>query len=147
MKKGDLVKLQDVGIGKIEFAYENGITINIAGTNYYRDLETDQDIEPSNITEYIQFLKYMIKELTNKSSAKRKEAADYNKEVDGLATKRKGKVSIINGTYAFGLCENSISSHHRGLLSDAKKAKEIKEKLKKELEYYKKYKIISDKMA
>jgi len=142
MKKGDLIKLTDIGIGKIESIYDNNIAINIAGTNYYRDLETDTDIEQTTITEYIQFLKFMIKELTSKSAAKRKQAADYNKQVDGYATKRKGKVSIINGTYAFGLCENSVSSYHRGLLSDAKKAKEIKEKLKKELEVCKKYNIV-----
>jgi len=142
MKKGDLIKLTDIGIGKIESIYDNNIAINIAGTNYYRDLETDTDIEQTTITEYIQFLKFMIKELTSKSAAKRKQAADYNKQVDGYAAKRKGKVSIINGTYAFGLCENSVSSYHRGLLSDAKKAKEIKEKLKKELEVCKKYNIV-----
>jgi len=142
MKKGDLIKLTDIGIGKIETIYDNNIAINIAGTNYYRDLETDIDIEQTTITEYIQFLKFMIKELTSQSSAKRKQAADYNKQVDGYATKRKGKVAVINGTYTFGLCENSVSNYHRGLLSDAKKAKEIKEKLKKELDICKKFNII-----
>jgi len=137
MKKGDLVKIQDVGIGKVESIFNNDIAVNICGQNYYRDLSTDTDVEPSNVKEYIQFLKLMIKELTNKSKTKRKEAADYNKNVDGLATKRKGKVTLVNGNYAFGLGENSISSYHRGLLTDAKKAKEIKDKLKKELEYYK----------
>jgi len=137
MQKGDLVKLQDIGVGKVESIYSNIMAINIAGTNYYRDLKTDQDIEPATRAEYVQFLKFIIKELSGKSAAKRKEAADYNKQVDGYAIKRKGKVTVINGTYAYGLCENSVSSHHRGLLADAKKAKETKEKLKKELEFYK----------
>jgi len=139
MRKGDLVKIDNVGIGKIDFISEDVLTVNICGQNYYRDLKTDTDVTPSNVKEYIQFLKLMIKELTSKSASKRKEAAEYNKQVDGFATKRKGKVSVINGNYAFGLGENSVSSHHRSLLTDAKKAKEIKDKLKKELEYYKNF--------
>ena len=78
----------------------------------------------------------MVKELTAKSKTKRSEAADYNRETNREATRRKGKVSVINGNYAFGLAENLLSQHHRGLLSDAKKAKELKDKLKKEIDWY-----------
>ena len=46
--------------------------------------------------------------------------------------------SINNTNYVYGLCENLISQHHSSLLSDAKKAKELKDKLKKEIAYYKK---------
>jgi len=138
MKAFDFVKIQNIGVGKIQSIYDGyGATINICYTNYYRDLSEDTDIEPSTEKEYIEFIKFMVKELTAKSKNKRSEAAQYNKDVEGEATRRKGKVSIINGNYAFGLCENSISSYHRGLLSDAKKAKELKEKLKKEIAWYK----------
>jgi len=138
MRKFDIVKIQGVGVGKVESIWDNkDVQINICDKFYYRDLSTDTDIEPATEKEYIEFIKFMVKELTAKSKNKRSEAVQYNKEVGGEATKRKGKVSVINGNYAFGLCENSISGHHRELLSDAKKAKELKDKLKKEIEYYK----------
>ena len=141
MKKGDLVKIQNVGIGKIVSIFDDkDINVNICDTHYYRDLETDTDVEPANKKEYINFLKFMVKQLTEKSKQARKQAAEYNKSVDGYATKKKGKVSVINGTYAFGLCENSVSSYHRGLLTDAKKAKELKNKIKQELDYFKREK-------
>ena len=137
MKKGDFVKIKNAGIGKIDSTWDDkNICINIAGTNYYRDLKTDQDIKPATKEEYIIFLKLMLKELTNVSKSKRKEAAEYNKEVSGIATQRKGKVTVINGNI-YGMCENNISSHHRSLLTDAKKAKELKDKLKEEIAYYK----------
>ena len=138
MKMFDFVKIQNIGVGKIESIYDGyGASINICDTSYYRDLSEDTDVEPSTEKEYIEFIKFMVKELTAKSKNKRSEAADYNRETNGEATRRKGKVSVINGSYAFGLCENSLSQHHRGLLSDAKKAKELKEKLKKEIAWYK----------
>jgi len=138
MKAFDFVKIQNIGVGKIESIYDGyGASINICATSYYRDLTEDTDVELATEKEYIEFIKFMIKELTAKSKNKRNEAADYNRETNGEATRRKGKVSVINGNYAFGLCENSISSHHRELLSDAKKAKELKEKLKKEIAWYK----------
>lgn len=138
MKLFDFVKIQNVGVGKIQSMYDNkDVSINICDKLYYRDLAIDTDVEPSTEKEYIEFIKFMVKELTAKSKTKRAEAAQYNKEVEGEATRRKGKVSVINGNYAFGLCENSISQYHRGLLSDAKKAKELKDKLKKEIAWYK----------
>jgi len=138
MKLFDFVKIQNIGVGKIQSIYDGyGASINICDTSYYRDLTEDTDVEPATENEYIEFIKFMIKELTAKSKNKRSEVADYNRETNGEATRRKGKVSVINGNYAFGLCENSISSHHRGLLSDAKKAKELKDKLKKEIAWYK----------
>ena len=138
MKLFDFVKIQNIGVGKIQSIYDGyGASINICDTSYYRDRSEDTDVEPSTEKEYIEFIKFMVKELTAKSKNKRSEAADYNRETNGEATRRKGKVSVINGNYAFGLCENSISSHHRGLLSDAKKAKELKDKLKKEIAWYK----------
>lgn len=140
MKLMDTAKIKDVGIGKVVRVYDNGeyVVIEICGQKYYRDLKTDNDIEISNKEEYIQFLKFMLKELTVTSKNKRAEASEYNKEVGGLATKRKGKVSVINGNIC-GLNENSISLHHRGLLQDAKKAKELKEKIKKEIEIQKEW--------
>ena len=138
MKLFDFVKIQNIGVGKIQSIYDGyGASINICDTSYYRDLTEDTDVEPATENEYIEFIKFMIKELTAKSKNKRSEAADYNRETNGEATKRKGKVSVINGNYAFGLCENLVSQHHRGLLEDAKKAKELKDKLKKELDWYK----------
>jgi len=138
MKVFDLVKIQNIGVGKIKSIYDGyGASIDICDTSYYRDLTEDTDVEPSTEKEYIEFIKFMVKELTAKSKNKRSEAADYNRETNGEATRRKGKVSVINGNYAFGLCENLVSQHHRGLLSDAKKAKELKEKLKKEIAWYK----------
>jgi len=138
MKMFDFVKIQNVGVGKIENIWDNkDVQINICDTMYYRGLSTDTDVEPATEKEYIEFIKFMVTELTAKSKNKRNEAADYNKEVEGEATRRKGKVSVINGNYAYGLCENLISQHHRGLLSDAKKAKELKDKLKKEIAWYK----------
>lgn len=140
MDKGNYVKIQNIGVGIIENKWDDEVQINICGTMYYRDLtENRQDIgnvEVSNEKEYIEFIKLMVKELTSKSKIKRNEAAQYNKEVDGVATKRKGKVTIINGNYAFGLTENSISQYHSSLLRDAKKAKKLKDKLKKEIDYY-----------
>jgi len=142
MKKYDFVKIQNIGVGKVENIWDNkNVEIIICDTKYYRDLTEDRqdigNVEPSTEKEYIEFIKFMIKELTAKSKTKRSEAAEYNREINGEATRRKGKVSVINGTYAFGLCENLISQHHRGLLSDAKKAKELKDKLKKEIVWYK----------
>jgi len=142
MKKFDFVKIKNIGVGKIENIWDNkNVEVIICDTKYYRDLTEDSpnigNVEPATEKEYIEFIKFMVKELTAKSKNKRSEAAQYNKEVEGDATRRKGKVSVINGNYAFGLCENSISSYHRGLLSDAKKAKELKEKLKKEIAWYK----------
>ena len=138
MKLFDFVKIQNVGVGKIQSMYDNkDVSINICDKLYYRDLAIDTDVELSNEKEYIEFIKFMVKELTANSKTKRAEAADYNRETNREATRRKGKVSVINGTYAFGLCENLVSSHHRGLLSDAKKAKELKDKLKKEIAWYK----------
>jgi len=137
MKAFDFVKIQNVGVGKIQSIYDGkGASIDICYTNYYRDLSEDTDIEPATEKEYIEFIKFMVKELTAKSKNKRSEAADYNRETNGEATRRKGKVSVINGNYAFGLAENLLSQHHRGLLSDAKKAKELKDKLKKEIDWY-----------
>lgn len=137
MKMFDFVKIQNIGVGKIESIYDGyGASINICDTSYYRDLTEDADVEPATEKEYIEFIKFMVKELTAKSKNKRAEAAQYNKDVEGEATRRKGKVSVINGNYAFGLCENLVSQHHRGLLSDAKKAKELKDKLKKEIAWY-----------
>jgi len=145
MKIGYYAKIQNIGAGKIQGKWDNDVQINICDTLYYRDLSTDTDVEPVTEKEYIEFIKSTVKELTAKSKNKRSEAAQYNKDVEREATKRKGKVSIINGTYAFGLCENSISSHHRELLSDAKKAKELKDKLKKEIDIYKyKEKLLKD---
>jgi len=138
MKAFDFVKIQNIGVGKIQSIYDGkDVSINICDTSYYRDLSEDTDVELATEKEYIEFIKFMVKELTAKSKTKRSEAAQYNKDVEGEATRRKGKVSVINGNYAFGLCENSISSHHRGLLEDAKKAKELKDKLKKEIAWYK----------
>jgi len=142
LKKFDFVKIQNIGVGKVENIWDNkDVSINICDTMYYRDLTEDRqdigNVEPATEKEYIEFIKFMVKELTAKSKNKRAEAAQYNKDVEGEATKRKGKVSVVNGNYAFGLCENSLSSHHRGLLSDAKKAKELKDKLKKEIAWYK----------
>jgi len=138
MKMFDFVKIQNIGVGKIQSIYDGyGASITICDTSYYRDLSEDTDVEPSTEKEYIEFIKFMVKELTAKSKSKRSEAAEYNRETNGEATRRKGKVAVINGTYAFGLCENSISRHHSSLLSDAKKAKELKDKLKKELDWYK----------
>jgi len=142
MKKYDFVKIPNIGVGKIENIWDNkDVEVIICGAKYYRDLSEDrQDIgncEPSNEKEYIEFIKFMIKELTAKSKTKRAEAVEYNRETNGEATRRKGKVTVINGQYAFGLCENLVSQHHRGLLSDAKKAKELKDKLKKEIAWYK----------
>jgi len=142
MKKYDFVKILNIGVGKIENIWDNkDVQINICDTMYYRDLTEDRqdigNVELATEKQYIEFIKFMIKELNAKSKNKRSEAADYNRETNGEATRRKGKVSVINGNYAFGLCENSISQHHRGLLSDAKKAKELKDKLKKEIAWYK----------
>ena len=141
MKIDKFVKIQDVGVGKITGKWENDIEVTICDKKYYRNISEDREdignVIPSTEKEYIEFLKFMVKELIAKSKNKRSEAAEYNREVEGVATKRKGKVVVINGTYAFGLCENSISRHHSSLLSDAKKAKELKDKLKKELDWYK----------
>jgi hypothetical protein len=137
MRKGDFVKIEGQGIGKVEYVYDDeDMTINICEVKYYRN-SSDTDFQPATEKEYIEFIKTMVKELTAKSTSKRKEAADYNKKVDGSATKNKGKVSVINGDYYGGLVENAISSHHRGLLTDAKKAKELKDILKKEIAHYK----------
>lgn len=138
MKKDDYVKIQNVGIGKIEYLYDDmDVTVNICETRYYRNLNNDTDLETATEQEYIEFLKFMVKQLTATSKNKRKDAASYNKETNGQATKRKGKVTIINGNYALGLSENLLSQYHSSLLSDARKAKELKEKLKKEIEQYK----------
>jgi len=138
MKAFDFVKIQNVGVGKIQSIYDGkGASINICDTSYYRDLSEDTDVEPSTEKDYIEFIKFMVKELTAKSKNKRSEAAQYNKETNGEATRRKGKVSVINGNYAAWLAENLISQHHRGLMEDAKKAKELKDKLKKEIDIYK----------
>lgn len=151
LKIGNIMEIKNIGIGKIVKIYEKEdynecgtIVIDIAGQKYYRDMDKDHNIidtlNDTNITtekEYVQYLKSTIKQLTALSSNKRKEASEYNKSVNGLATKRKGKVSVIDGNI-MGFCENSLSSYHRSLLNNAKKLKEIKDQLKQELQFYKK---------
>ena len=135
IKKGDYVKIDGIGIGKA--VSDN--SVEISGKRYYRDTE-DTDYSKSTAAEYWQDLQKQIKELKNIAKEKRKEAADYNKETGGMATKRKGKISMGDGR-GIGFAENSVSAHHRKLLSEAKefsdKAKELESRIderKKQLE-------------
>jgi hypothetical protein len=150
VKINDYVKIEGQGIGKVERLYpkseynETGsIVINIAGVNYYRDIDENNEINDylndSTIAtekEYMQFLKAAIKQLTEQSKSKRKQAAEYNKSTNGEASKRKGKVTVIDGNIT-SFTENALSSQHRNMLTDAKKAKELKDKLKNELQMLK----------
>lgn len=134
----DYVTLDDIGVGRIEKVYEDGeIVIDLCELKYYRNINSDTDIQLSNATEYLAFLKSMVKQLTEQSKSKRKQAAEYNKQTNGEATKRKGKVRFENG-YIIPV-ENTISVHHRNLLNDAKKVKELKDKINKEIEILKRW--------
>jgi hypothetical protein len=150
VKINDYVKIEGQGIGKVERLYpkseynETGsIVINIAGVNYYRDIDENNNINDylndctiATEKEYMQYLKAAIKQLTEQSKSKRKQAAEYNKSTNGEAVSRKGKVSVQDGNI-MGFTENALSSQHRSMLTDAKKAKELKDKLKNELQLLK----------
>lgn len=134
----DYVALDGIGVGKIEKVYNNGdIVIDICEVKYYRNINSDTDIQLTNVNEYLTFLKSMMKQLTEQSKSKRKQASEYNKQTNGEATKRKGKVRFENG-YIIPV-ENTLSAHHRNLLNDAKKVRELKDKIKKEIEFLRRW--------
>jgi hypothetical protein len=114
VKKGDYVKIDGIGIG-IATRDKN---VTIGGKDYYRDSDST-DVSKVTAVEYWQDLQRQINELKTKAKEKRKEAADYNKETGGMATKRKGKISMGDGR-GVGFAENSVSAHHRKLLNEAK---------------------------
>lgn len=137
LKKGSFVLLDGIGVGKVDGVYDDGdITIEIAGQKYYGRNVKDAEVRAATEEDYIAFLRDMVDHLSQQSKDKRKEAADFNKSTGGEATNRKGKVQLTADGTNYIPVENFNSRHHSGLLGDAKKAKELKDKFQVEIKFY-----------
>lgn len=137
LKQGEYVSIEGVGVGTVEVSYPDGAAnIKIADKIYYRSGD-ETDVKRATRADYWSSVLGFIEAFKAQSSSKRKEAAEYNRETEGRAVSRKGKVGVVAGNYSYAVLENPVSTVHRELLTDAKKAKALVDKLSAEIKWRK----------